>query len=374
MHNHILYSTWAEVDLRAIEANIRLILKQTSAQVMAIVKANAYGHGTVPVAKAALRAGATWCGVGRIEEAFELRRAGLDCPILLMGYTPPGRYDEAISSKLSITIWDYEQLQAAYQAAVRLGENARLHLKVDTGMSRLGVQPEDAFELARTISLTPGILYEGLYTHFACADESDNPTTQEQENQFIQLLESLETNSLVPGLVHAANSAASLTRPSAHFNLIRAGISIYGLHPSADCPLPPEFKPALSWKSVLSLVKVLPPGRGISYGHRYTTRTPERIGTVPVGYADGFRRTSGNKVLVSGRRVHVVGRVCMDLIMIQLNGVPEAETGDEVVLIGTQGDECISADEVANRWGTINYEVTCGIGARVPRVYWPQND
>jgi alanine racemase len=169
--------------------------------------------------------------------------------------------------------------------------------------------------------------------------------------------------------VHAANSAASLTRPSAYFNLVRAGIAIYGLHPSPQCPLPTDFRPALQWKTVLSQVKNLPPGRGVSYGHIYTTQADERIGTLPVGYADGMRRTSGNLALVGGKRVPVIGRVCMDQMMVQLNGVSDAKAGDEVVLIGKQGEESLFAEEVAGNWGTINYEVTCGLAARVPRLY-----
>jgi alanine racemase len=363
------YSNWLEIDLGAIENNVRWYLQNTGVQVMAIVKANAYGHGAVPVAKAALRAGASWCGVARIDEALELRRAGLDCPILLLGFTPSGRVRDAIDEQISLTVWCEEQIKLASSTAQTTGKPARLHLKVDSGMSRLGAQPEEAQALAIQLANTSGIIFEGLFTHFARADEADRSTTEWQESLFLRVLSTLDAKGLRPPLVHAANSAAGLNRPSAYFNLVRAGIAIYGLHPSSECPLPEEFRPALSWKSVLSQVKMLPPGRGLSYGHEYTTRSEELIGTLPAGYADGLRRVKGNQVLVAGRRVAVVGRVCMDQALLQLDGVPHASEGDEVVLIGAQGDERISAEEVARRWSTINYEVVCGIGPRVPRLY-----
>jgi alanine racemase len=363
------YSCWVEVDLGAIENNIRLIARQTSVQVMAIVKANAYGHGAVPVARAALRAGATWLGVARVNEALELRRAGLDCPILLLGFTPPGRVEEAITHQISMTVWRPEQVQMASTLARRLEYPARLHLKVDTGMSRLGVQSQDALELGYRLARASHIIFEGLFTHFARADESERSTSDRQEARFREVLREFDSAGIRPPLVHAANSAGSLTRPSACFDIVRAGIAIYGLHPSRQCQLPPDFRPALTWKSVLSHVKVLPPGRGVSYGHIYTTRSEERIGTLPVGYADGFRRLAGNEVLVGGKRVPVVGQVCMDQSMLRLDAVHRASSGDEVILIGSQGGEHISAEEVASRWGTINYEVVCGIGPRVPRIY-----
>ncbi len=323
-------------------------------------------------ARAALRGGATWCAVARIEEALELRSAGVDCPILLLGYTPPGRLEQAISLDISLTVWDSAGVQAACEAARRVGRRARLHLKVDTGMSRLGVQPEQAASLAAQIARQPSAIFEGLFTHLARADEAQSSASDVQEDLFQQLLSEPEQSGLRPPLVHAANSAASLFRPGAVFDLVRPGIAIYGLEASQEMPLPDGFRPALAWKAVLCQVKTLPPGRGVSYGHEYVTTAFERIGTVAVGYADGFRRGRENQALVSGKRVQVVGRVCMDQCMLQLDATPDARPGDEVVLIGTQGGECISAEEVARRWGTINYEVVVGIGRRVPRLYLPQ--
>jgi alanine racemase len=364
-----MHSTWVVVDLGAIKTNIRYFLDHSGAQVMAIVKANAYGHGAVPVARAALEAGATWCGVARVNEALELRRAGLDCPILILGYTPEARYDEVISNQVSMTVWDTGQVENISAAASQINQEARLHLKVDTGMSRLGMNPDGVIDLFQEIIRFPNIRIEGLFTHFACADEADPSPTDGQEELFHELLAELDVAGIHISLIHAANSAASLTRPRSYFNCVRIGIAMYGLHPSAECPLPPVFRPALTWKSVLSQVKTLPSGRGISYGHEYITSGEERIGTIPVGYADGFRRVPGNQVLIGGREVPVVGRVTMDQIMVQLDAVPAAYAGDEVVLLGAQGGNSITAEEIAGRWGTINYEVTSGIAHRVPRVY-----
>jgi alanine racemase len=369
MDNLQSYSSWVEIDLSAIQNNIRLIAQRTGAQVMAVIKANAYGHGAMPVARAALEAGATWFGVSSLDEALELRQGGLTSPILALGYTPLGRLAEAIADRISITVWTPEQVESASSLAGNLGKMAGVHLKVDTGMSRLGVQPEEALHLGHQLAEAQNILFEGIFTHYARSDEADRTTTDLQEARFREVLAGFESDGIRPPLVHAANSAASISRPEACFDLVRAGIAIYGLHPSKECRLPSGFRPALTWKGVLSQVKVLPPGRGVSYGHIYTTRDEERIGTLPVGYADGFRRIEGNQVLVRGKRVPVVGRVCMDQSMLLLDALAQARSGDEVVLIGSQGGERITAEEVAGRWNTVNYEVVCGIGARVPRVY-----
>jgi alanine racemase len=369
MQRSLLHSTWAEVDLGAIRNNVHYTQRQTGVQVMAIVKANAYGHGAVPVAQAALQGGATWLGVARDQEALELRRAGIEAPILLLGHTPAGHFDEMIANRVALTVWNEEQVRIADASAQRVGEMASLHLKVDTGMSRLGVQPEQAVGMARLLTDTPGVHFEGLFTHFAKADEVQREPSDLQERNLKAVLDALQDAGMRPQLVHAANSAASLTRPTAVHDMVRLGIAMYGLHPSPECPLPSEFRPALAWKSTLSQVKTLPAGRGVSYGHEYVTSSEERIGTLPVGYADGLRRTHGNRALVGGVELPVVGRVCMDQVMLQLDAVPTAQEGDEVVLIGEQEGKRISAEDVAQRWGTINYEVTCGISARVPRIY-----
>lgn len=367
-------STWVEVDLGAIEENTHRIKEITGVQVMAVVKANAYGHGTIPAVKAVMKGGANWCGVARIEEALELRLAGVDCSILGLGFTPPERFREAIENDISLTVWNNEQLEIASSNARVVRKPAKLHLKVDTGMNRLGIQPKHALEFAQKLSNLPEVIFEGVFTHYARADEViSNSTipdpTELQEKMFNQLLDDLDAAGLKPPHIHAANSAATFHRPTSRYTMVRTGNAVYGLNPSSERPLLPGFKPALSWKTILSQVRVVPPGRGVSYGHIYTTSSYERIGVVPVGYADGYRRTSGNLVLVGGKRVPIVGRVCMDQIMVQLDHVPSAKENDEVVLIGKQAGERISADEVADTWGTINYEVVCGIDSRVPRYY-----
>jgi alanine racemase len=364
-----MHSNWVTVDTGAIRNNVRFILEHTGTQVMAIVKANAYGHGTIPVAKASLEAGASWCGVARYTEALELRKANIDCPILLLGYTPKETLEEMIVNQVSMTVWNPEQISLLSAAAERAGLQAKVHLKVDTGMSRIGIQPDETLALALGLSEINNLEFEGIYSHFARADELDPTSADLQWQRFQKVIAELESHEISPPITHHANSAASLTRPETSLSLVRFGIAMYGLHPSEECPLPDEFRPALSWKSILSNVKKLPPGRGVSYGHEYVTQGNERIGTIPVGYADGYRRLKGNQVLVGGKRVPVIGRVTMDQILVQLDDVPESKEGDEVILIGGQGDEWITAEDVARVWGTINYEVTCAVGPRVPRFY-----
>jgi len=363
------YSTWVEVDLDAIQSNVRIVQQITGVSVMAVVKANGYGHGSVQTANAALKGGASWLAVARIEEALELRQAGLDSPILLLGYLPPQRYQEAIDQRVSITIWDREQIRLASSISTRTKKTANLHLKMDTGMGRLGVPPELVHDLVNFMHSQSGVFFEGIFTHFARADEPDQAPTIEQESNFQQVIATLEESGLHPALIHIANSAASLNCTFDYYDMVRLGIAMYGLHPSADCLLPEGFRPALSWKAILSQVKILPPGYGVSYGHEYVTKGWERIGTISVGYADGFRRAPNISVLVNGQIVPVIGRVCMDQIMVQLDKASNAVAGDEVVLIGYQGNNSIAAEEVARCWETINYEVVCGIGPRVPRIY-----
>ncbi|UCF61062.1 MAG: alanine racemase [Anaerolineaceae bacterium] len=362
-------SNWLEIDRGAIIDNASQLLKLTGVRLMAVVKANGYGHGITEVVRVAISAGATYCGVARVEEAFELRRAGIEAPILVLGYTPDEQLTDAIGRNVALTIFHPEQVETLLAAASVAGRPAIVHIKVDTGMSRLGAQPATAYQLLGQLTEAPAVEVEGVFTHFAKADEMDDPTTTLQERRFLDLLAEIEAAGLRPPLVHAANSAAALTRPSTHFDMVRIGIALYGLDPATTVPLPEGYKPALAWKAHLTHVQEYPAGTGVSYGHIYKTRGEERIGVVPVGYGDGYRRVEGNAVLIHGQRVPVVGRVCMDQLMVQLDQIPEAKVGDEVVLLGHQEDEHIRAEEIAKRWETINYEVVCGLGARVPRVY-----
>ena len=360
--------TWIEVDLSTIEKNVRTLRSIAGVPLMAVVKANGYGHGAREVARAALRAGASWLAVSCAEEGLALRKHGLRAPILVLGLVTAQEADEAIASGLSLTVYSAEAAQLYSDRATALARSVNVHLKVDTGMGRLGVLPGgETLEFARQITALPSIHLEGLFTHLACADESDPAPTLEQLAKFNTSLEALTAAGLRPAWVHAANSAATLAYPQSRFDIVRTGIAMYGAHPSPQVPLPPDCSPALAWKARLVSSKVLPPGWGVSYGMEYHTRTAESVGVVPVGYADGWRRNKPNIVLLNGRRVPVIGRVCMDQCMIPL--VEPIDTGAEVVLIGRQGDEEIRTEEVAERWGTINYEVITGISARMPRVF-----
>lgn len=361
--------TWVEIDLDAIAGNIRRLKTLTGADVMAVVKANAYGHGMTPVAHAAERAGASYCAVARISEGETLRADGVQLPIHVMGPSLDGRMRDAVEHELELTLFQPEQVRPLQDAARAAGKTARIHLKVETGMNRIGAQPEDALRLLQQLAAIPEIDVAGVFTHYARADETDTATTEEQEAIYLRFLEDMEANGLRPPLVHAGNSATAITRPRSRFDMVRAGVSMYGLHPSNAVRLPDDFQPALTWKTQLRQVHTLPAGQGISYGHIYHTRSDERIGVIPAGYGDGWRRTDGNVVLLHGQRVPVVGRVCMDQCMLQLDSVPDAAIGDEVVLLGAQGDDALPAEALADRWDTINYEVTCGISARVPRTY-----
>jgi alanine racemase len=356
--------TWVEVDLNAIRGNLRRMKALTGTRAMAVVKANAYGHGLEAAARAAAEAGADWLGVARAAEGLALRTAGVTQPALALGYTPPEAAEAALAHDLSLTVFDLEAARAYAAAARRLNRTAKLHVKVDTGMGRLGVMPAEAPAFVRAVRALEGVAVEGLFTHFAGSDLADLTHARAQLKTFENVVAALDQR---PPFVHAANSAAAFALPGARFDFVRMGIALYGLNPSGDVPCPAGFTPALHWKASVSQVKTLPPGHGVSYGPEYITSETETLAAVPVGYADGYRRIpkNVNAVLIAGRRAPVRGRVCMDQILVGVNGLPEVKVGDEVTLLGPGMD----ADELARRWGTINYDVTSGILARVPRVY-----
>ena len=367
--------TWVEIDLGAIAHNTRRVkeIVGPDVEVMVTLKADAYGHGAIPVAQTALNNGATWLGVACFPEAQVLRDAGIEAPILILGYTPPWQARDALRYNLRTTVFDLDVARALSKAAVALNRVARVHVKVDTGMGRLGLFPEQVVEFVQRIRTLPNLVVEGLFTHFSVADAADpwhRDYTRRQLERFRGVLADLEAAGIEIPVVHAANSAATFTLPEAHFNLVRPGIAIYGLAPSSDVPLPPDFRPALTWKTQIAQVKEMPPGSYIGYGATYRTQGRQRIAVIPVGYADGFRRApqTWGEVLVRGQRAPLVGRVCMDQAMIDVTHIDGVRPGDEVVLIGEQGGERITAEEVAERLGTINYEVVSEILARVPRV------
>jgi len=363
---------WVEIDLAAIRSNLkRLIELAGGAGVMAVVKANAYGHGAAAVARAAAEAGAAWLGVARPEEALALRAAGVAAPLLVLSYTPPELAAEMIGRDVTLAVFDLETAGAYAGTALAMNLRLRVHVKLDTGMGRLGMAAAAGPAFVRALHGLPGLVVDGLFTHFAASDMADLTSTRAQAARFEAALAALTAAGLRPRWVHAANSAAIWRMPAADGNLVRSGIALYGLDPSEDAPCPPGFQPALAWKAQVMQVKTLPAGHGVSYGAEYVTTTAETLAVVAAGYADGFRRVpkNVNEVLLSGQRAPVRGRVCMDQIIVGVSHLPAVRVGDEAVLLGTQGAETISADDLARRWGTINYDVTSGIMARVERRY-----
>ena len=337
---------------------------------MAILKADAYGHGIVKVARTALNNGVSWVGVATLGEAIALRKMGIDAPILVMSYMPAWQTHEAIRYNVSATVFSEEIARAFSKAAADLNKDALIHIKADTGMGRLGLLPDQVRPFMEKIAKLPGLRIEGLYTHFATADEADLTQTFDQLSNLNQLLEQLEQAGLRPPLVHAANTAGLLNLPESRFDMVRPGIGIFGLPPSKTTRLPAGFQPALTFKSTVGQVKTLPPDSPIGYGAIYRTTGIETIAIIPVGYADGFRRSprTWGEVLVKGQRAPLVGRVSMDQCAIDVTHIPNVRQGDEVVLIGEQGNERITAEEVAENLGTVNYEVVSELLARIPRV------
>ena len=336
---------------------------------MAVVKANAYGHGAVAVARAALRNGAEWLAVANLAEALELREAGVDAPILVLSYVPPFAIGDAIERDLSLTVFDEAFAEHCLAAAGKRGAWLNVHVKVDTGMGRLGLPPQSAVELCRRLRDAPGIRLEGVYTHFATADD-DPAFMREQLTVFKGALARMRAFGVEVKVVHAANSAAILRGGDAFFNLVRPGVMLYGLEPMPDSGAA-QLQPAMAWKTSIAQVKTLPPDSPVGYGNAYRTRGAETIAVAPVGYADGLRRgpSAWREVLIRGQRAPLAGRVSMEKITINVSRIPGVEAGDEVVLLGRQGEDCISADEIAGWIGSNNYEVVSTIAPRAPRVY-----
>ncbi|MHB0987853.1 MAG: alanine racemase [Bellilinea sp.] len=365
--------TWAEIDLEAIRKNVRSFIRHvgSTVQVMAVVKANAYGHGAAPVARAALEAGATRLAVHRLTEGIELRQAGIDAPVLVMGYTPPAGASAFVEWNLTPSTITPEFVQALSAQAATQGKTMRVHVKVDTGMSRYGLLPAEVVPFLRAVRALPGIQVEGLFTHFATADASDQTWVRQQIAVFDQVIAAIRNAGMDIPIIHAANSATTMKLPEAHYNAVRPGIAMYGMNPSSEWE--PVFKlhPALTFKSTVSRVRELPVGAGVSYGRTFVTNRPTIAALVPVGYGDGYHRILSNKgvVLVRGRRAPIIGRVCMDQFVIDVTGIPGVLQNDEVVLVGRQGGERVSAEEVGRLAGSINYEVTTGLLPRVIRRY-----
>ncbi|SFH09141.1 alanine racemase [Desulfotomaculum arcticum] len=364
---------WAEVDLSAIAHNIQEIrsLLEPGTRLMAIVKADGYGHGALPVAVTALQNGAQRLGVAIAEEGIALRSAGVTVPILILGYTPAEMAEPVVQYGLTPTVYSLDTARALSRAAQKMGKTASVHLKIETGMGRLGITPGEASELAASIAALPGLAIEGLFSHLASADSADKAYASLQRTRFNEAVQSMESSGLRIPIRHLANSAAILDLPDYQLDMVRAGIIIYGLWPSEEVNKVIDLRPAMQLKARVSHVKQLPRGYSISYGCTYTTDRDSTIATVPLGYADGWSRLLSPKarVLVNGCFAPVVGRICMDQFMIDVSDIPGVEVGSEVVLFGRQGDQVLPVEKVAEAMGTINYEVVCMISKRVPRCY-----
>ncbi|MGB9613766.1 MAG: alanine racemase, partial [Candidatus Margulisiibacteriota bacterium] len=333
---------------------------------MAVVKANAYGHGSPAVARAAVEAGVDYFGVANLKEALELREAGILSPILILTESPTSVVDEIVQHGLTQTVYSFSEAKALSDEAQKRKKIAKVHIKVDTGMGRVGIFPQEALAFVTKVSSLPNLQIEGVFTHFAKADEPEDNFTNLQFQKFQQIISRLPH---LP-LRHAANSAATLFHSQTHLDMVRVGLMMYGLYPQGNARRLLDLKPALSFKSRITYLKRVPAGTPLSYGSTYVTSSETTIATIPVGYADGFSRRLSNRgqVLIRGRRFPVVGTVSMDLTLVNVGNV-KVEVGDEVVLIGEQEGQVISADELSALEDTISYEVVCGIGKRVPRIY-----
>jgi alanine racemase len=371
---------WADVDLDAVAANVATLAHRSApAALCAVVKADGYGHGAVPVARAALAGGASWLAVALVAEGRQLREAGLDCRVLVLSEPSPGEWDDAVTLGLTPTVHSAAGVAAAATAVARAGvaEPLGVHLKVDTGMHRIGVPPAEALVRAQAVVAADELALEAVWTHCAVADEPGNPFTDTQLHRFQDVLTGLRAAGIDPPLVHAANSAAAIAHPPLRFDLVRCGIAVYGQAPSPALAGEVPLRPVLSLRARISSLRRVPAGDAVSYGLVRPVEVDSVVATVPLGYADGVPRrltAVGGEVLVGGRRCPLAGTVTMDQLMVDCGPVGSATAeavavGDEAVLLGDQGAEHVGAWEWAERLGTIAYEITCGISPRVSRRY-----
>lgn len=363
--------SWAEVKLDVIRTNIDAIKQKIgNRKLIAVIKANAYGHGAIDVAQA-IEKQTDYFAVATLEEAIELREAGIASPILNLFCVFPEHAEMILKYNITQVVFRHDVAEALSEQAAKMEKIARVHINVDTGMRRIGVHYSQATEFVKEIVNLPNLKIEGIYTHFASADESDKTYTQLQLKRFKKVVSNLTKEGIKIPLKHTANSAAVLDFPSAYFDAVRPGLSLYGVYPSPHVSRNIALEPTLSLKTRITFLKTVQAGVSVGYGLTYTVPKKTKIATLPIGYADGFRRELSNRgeVLIHGKRVPVIGRVCMDEIMCDVGDIPNVEVGDEVVLIGKQGEEQILVDEVAEKCGTISYEILCGIGRRVQRIY-----
>ena len=365
---------WADIDLGAVAHNVRALRTLVApARLCAVVKANGYGHGAAAVGRAALQAGADWLAVAQVHEAVSLRDAGIDAPVLVLAEPRPDVVDDAVDTGARLTLYTPAAVEAVARAARRRRRPpVAVHVKVDTGMHRVGCDPDDLLDVAGAVDKRPELVLEGVLTHLPVADEPANPYTDGQLDRFDALVADLRGAGLDPPIVHAANSAGAIVHPRARYDLVRCGIAIYGIPPAPAFDGRVDLHPALTLATEVSFVKRVAAGEAVSYGHRHRFERDTVVATVPIGYADGVFRAlplAGQEALVGGRRRPMVGVVTMDQLMIDCGADATVRTGDPVVLLGAQGDERITPDEWAARLGTISYEVVCAIGPRVARRY-----
>ncbi|HHZ12397.1 MAG: alanine racemase [Caldicoprobacterales bacterium] len=364
------------IDLIKLENNIKEIKSQLDSKtaIMAIVKANAYGHGILEVAKAALKSGAHSLGVAIPEEGVKLRRGGIDCDILVLGGFATDQINLILDYNLSICLFSLDSAMLINKLAGEKRKKVKVHLKVDTGMGRIGVRDrEEAVKLGIAINQMEHLILEGIFTHFSSADEPDQNYSSIQLDRFVSVVNDFRRAGIHPVWIHAANTASMVNFPKSHFNMVRIGIGIYGYIPghALDSKRVIKVEPVLSWHTRVLHIKSIGVGSAISYGRTYIAQEPRIIATLPVGYGDGYSRLLSNKgwVLIRGKKAPIVGNICMDQMMVDVTDIPGTEVGDDVVLIGRQGDRSIFADDLAKLYGTISYEVLTGISARVPRIY-----
>lgn len=367
----MLRPTYAEVDLSAIRDNIKAVRARVGSKVkiMPAVKADGYGHGAVEVSRAAIEASADALCVACTEEAMELRDAGIDVPVLILGCSTLDGVGEMVHHNITSTVCDLDFAKSLSNEAVKQSKTARVHVKVDTGMGRIGITPDHVIDFVSKIAALPGLYVEGLFTHFPCSDESDNSFTISQISMFKKAVDGLRNGIDLP-IAHASNSAAILAYPEADLNAVRPGIIVYGQYPSSDVPHTFPIREAMTLKTKIVFIKEADAGTTISYGRTHSLRRKSVVATLPIGYADGYSRMLSNcgEAAVRGVRVPLIGRVCMDQCMLDVTEVPGVQVGDEVVLYGG-GYDYLSTSVIADKIGTISYEVLCAISKRVPRLY-----
>lgn len=369
------YRVHAVIDLDAICDNIREVKRVIGPEVkvMPVIKADGYGHGAVPIAKALNKIGVDAFAVAIIEEGITLRNNGITQPIVILGYTSEYQYSSLIQYEIQPTVFCYEMAESLSRIASALGKDAKIHIKLDTGMNRIGFKPtKESLEIIKKIADLPHIMIEGLFTHFACADETDKSSARKQKAEYDKFVGWLEEEGIHIPVKHVSNSASIIDMSEWKMDMVRSGIITYGLYPSEEVSKEVlRLKPAMSLKTHIVYIKEVGPGEGVSYNHTFVTKRNTKIATIPVGYADGYPRalSSKGRVLVRGQYAPIIGRICMDQFMIDVTDIPEVSVMDEVTLVGEDGDKHITVEEVANAAGSFNYEFVCGISKRVPRVY-----